>query len=322
MPGPGFRFKVWLETLSNSSFTVPGQIVGVKPVVLAELLWLLLFLIFILKNLIIKLAPPILLDAYRKLHRNIVLKNRRPKWYKIYSGPALNWEILIDNRSRNFDPYLDGTYDKFIYDYLSDKTNLKGETVWDVGAFLGYHSYCMSSLVGERGFVKAFEPNPYNWKRFSDIIEFNNKLTSNVEVFSYALSDNNGYLDLLLSDDVDGGASTGSHLVDADNPLNENVYKSLGFKNHKVETIIADTLIKQKEFKKALPAVIKIDVEGAEISVLRGMHYILSERKPMLLMEKHTIRNMFLCVEFLLKYRYEFRLLHQELDGRCFIAAT
>jgi len=64
-----------------------------------------------------------------------------------------------------------------------------------------------------------------------------------------------------------------------------------------VQTVLIDRLI---ESRKVLPPdVMKIDVEGAELSVLRGSHQVIKGKRPIIFVATHGTSTYRDCMEFL-----------------------
>ena len=109
----------------------------------------------------------------------------------------------------------EGTYDSFIYKVIDEFGPMKGSTIWDVGAHIGYHSLAFAALVGPSGHVVAFEPNPYNIKRLHQHLERNVDLGKHITLMTCALSNVDGEEDFVFSPEIDDGRSSGSHLHQA-----------------------------------------------------------------------------------------------------------
>ncbi len=60
-----------------------------------------------------------------------------------------------------------------------------------------------------------------------------------------------------------------------------------------------------------VPDLLKIDVEGAELSVLHGAQRILTERRPHLVIETHGLQVERGCADLLREHGYRVRLVHQ-----------
>ena len=135
----------------------------------------------------------------------------------------------------------------------------KGDTVLDIGANIGFHSLLFSRLVGEKGMVYAFEPFPENFALLKKNIEINN--IKNMKPIQKAVSDKEGTERLYV--DKYSNASHSFYTPDAKEFM-------------EVETIKLDGFEIKTDF-------IKIDVEGAERKVLKGMIKLI-ERNPNLKM--------------------------------------
>jgi len=60
-----------------------------------------------------------------------------------------------------------------------------------------------------------------------------------------------------------------------------------------------------------VPDLVKIDVEGSELRVLKGAERLLTERRPHLVVETHSAELEHECAELLRRYRYEPRVVRQ-----------
>jgi FkbM family methyltransferase len=146
------------------------------------------------------------------------------------------------------------------------RTVKKGYIVVDVGAFIGGYTYLFSELVGNKGKVYAFEPVPYlfNILRFHcSLFNLNNVLTENK-----AVSDHEGYLKLILSE--------------------ENVQDNrLAYTENTNKYVLVNTISLDKYFEKqsVLPDIVKIDVQGADYKVLKGMINLIKKKNLIIFCE-------------------------------------
>ncbi|MBI2326325.1 FkbM family methyltransferase [Candidatus Collierbacteria bacterium] len=239
----------------------------------------------------------------------------------VLGGPLRGYHLFLAPQKGLFwqDMVL-GIYDGFIYDWLKEHFDLTNEVVWDIGAHVGYHSLGFAALVGEKGRVIAFEPNQYNQKRLAKNLDLNPNLVKRIKIIRAALSDKNGTVEFIMSSEVEDTRSSGSHLGGIIPPEKPSVYE--GFKNTKVKTYRADTLVARKIVLP--PSVIKIDVEGAEELVIRGAEKIISKHKPILFIEVHGILQMYALGKILTKLKYKLELLDSDggSSSRCFVVAT
>jgi len=138
-----------------------------------------------------------------------------------------------------------GTYEKDKQDFCQ-RLIKPGMTVFDVGANAGFYTLVFSRLVGEGGCVIAFEPDSDNMRLLRKHITLN-KL-ENVSVVQAAVSD----ASVLAGFSLTGGA------------IGRLEKKS----SYLVPTLRLDELLADGNLPP--PDVIKMDVEGAEVLVLRG----------------------------------------------------
>jgi FkbM family methyltransferase len=144
-----------------------------------------------------------------------------------------------------------------------------GNVFYDIGANIGFFTVLAAQLVGKSGQVYAFEPVPENAER----VRYNAKLNQfkNVTVFQKAVSANKGEGNLLLAHHS-GGATLST--VGTPPDLRGSM---------QVELVCVDDLVAQKKMKP--PTAVKVDVEGAEIEVLKGMLKTIDQYKPIIFYE-------------------------------------
>lgn len=144
-----------------------------------------------------------------------------------------------------------------------------GDSVVDIGAQLGFITAHLARLTGESGAVHSFEPDPSALSRLRDTLSANH--FEWVHVFPVAAADRAGTLTLYVSPTLGWStAVAGSHLT--------------GLVPHEVTSARLDDIAARGEIRRPVKLV-KIDVEGFEISVLDGMPKILAEDRPLLIVE-------------------------------------
>ena len=161
---------------------------------------------------------------------------------------------------------------RFVEAFLRSAT-----TVLDIGAHHGYYTLLASMLVGNRGRVFAFEPSPRERNRLERHVQINK--CTNVVIEQIALGAETGEADLFL---VDG----------AEDYCNSLRTPAINAPTHKVRVSV-DTL-DQFLIRNHIPDVdfIKLDVEGAELSVLKGASSLLTQsRPPVFMIEVYDIRT-------------------------------
>lgn len=256
-----------------------------------------------------RFLPPIIYDFLRGIVRKPV--SYTPSWNILSFYPLQNFKIFFDPKGKWQSEILSGVYDRYIFDRV-EKLDLRGKIVLDVGAFIGYHSFYFSKLVGDGGKIIAFEPVPSNIERMKIILKENN--IKNIDIKPLALSDSAGPQTFHVDKNIENGRSSGGFIDAADTIWQRNVFKHRGFIEIKVETHTLDSL-------NLKPDVIKIDVEGAEYLVLLGGRRTIEKHRPILYIEIHSMLNMFNVISLLSSLSYKTKVLHQEKDGRTFIEA-
>lgn len=175
--------------------------------------------------------------------------------------PHVGGKIRLHKQSLSGAFLLNRSYSAPEYRFL--KSLLKnGDTVIDVGANIGTVSICMSRAVGPTGRVIAFEPDPVAYRAMVDNISLN-KL-ENIALLNMAAGKAGGIRDfckLKKSSDM-------SHFLGDEK-------KYAGPSDIiQVECTSIDDLFEKRRLGKA--ALLKIDVEGAELEVLQGAARVLA----------------------------------------------
>jgi FkbM family methyltransferase len=184
--------------------------------------------------------------------------------------------------------------------YLLD-TLQAGDTAIDIGCHKGGYLYWMRRRVGRQGFVYAFEPQPRLFEYLTGIQQLFS--FQNVKLENMGLSSQTGRMELHIPASS-SGTSPGATL----NALAGNS----DFLRHEVQVTTLDAYFQAKGIR---PALIKIDVEGHELEVLKGGRALLQTCRPRILMEcenRHLnggdVRNVF---AFLLDLGYSGRFIHK-----------
>lgn len=141
-----------------------------------------------------------------------------------------------------------------------------GRVVYDVGAWEGVLTLFFARSVGRQGQVVAFEPNPRSAARLRENVGLNG--LPNVRLFELALGAAEGKAWLHLPH----GVAAWGHLTEAP--------ADLAVRVRTLDLIVAEAELPPPDF-------IKIDVEGAELGVLRGAHETIRQYAPSLLVEVH-----------------------------------
>ena len=184
-----------------------------------------------------------------------------------------------------------------------------GEVFYDVGANIGLYTIVAASLVGAIGKVYAFEPHLANAASLAQNILVN-QFTDRVSLLTMALHDQCkvvpfNYFNLIAGS---SGSQLGHTMTEHDKPFTPALTES------KWATTI-DYLI---DFSIARPPhVIKIDVDGNELAVLRGMHTLLtSPDRPRTIQVETRPRDRQALLDFMQEAGFTFNHRHDTMYGK------
>jgi len=136
-----------------------------------------------------------------------------------------------------------------------------GDVAYDVGANIGIHTIFMARKVNEKGRVIAFEPETTNYEALRKNIGLNG--LNNITPVKVALGDKADTGNLYIKKRIGSGAVS---LIESD----ESDFCE------KVEIIPGDFLVQKDNLP--IPKAVKIDVEGYEYPVIKGLQKTLSDK--------------------------------------------
>ena len=140
--------------------------------------------------------------------------------------------------------------------------DVSNSTAIDIGSNIGNHAIEFAKYFKK---VICYEPN----QRAYDLLATNTKHLKNVEVFNWGIGSKEEFLQLQENINNIGGSSA-KYQIDAKNIVN-------------IEIKPLDNFL--DSFKKVM--LLKIDVEGMEIDVLRGAEKIITKFYPLICFEQH-----------------------------------
>ncbi len=134
------------------------------------------------------------------------------------------------------------------------------DTVYDVGAHLGWHAMVAASVYADIDVV-AFEPHPTTAERLRTVVEATGH---DIDVREVALYEESGTVEFTAS------PSSAAQVSGAQGEaLSETIT---------VETVDGDSLVSSRELSP--PDVLKIDAEGVDAAVLRGLRDTIETARP------------------------------------------
>lgn len=148
--------------------------------------------------------------------------------------------------------------------YLKSNKLVKGAAL-DIGANIGNHSLFFSRYY-ER--VYCFEPNP----RTFQLLKMNGSLVNNIECINVGLSDFEGKG--ILSNNPSNMGAASLAINSGTNQSNQ----------HEIELRTLDSF---SDIYSHGIGLIKIDVEGHELAVLKGAEKFINKNRPTILFEQH-----------------------------------
>lgn len=154
----------------------------------------------------------------------------------------------------------------------------QGMTVLDVGAHHGFYTLLASKSVGDTGKVFSFEPSPRERKALHLHLKVNR--CKNVAIQGMALGDQNTDTDLYVVEDRAAGCNSlrPPDVAAKTFPVSVPVVR--------LDDWLAEHKIDRVDF-------IKLDVEGAELTILKGAQRLLEHRpRPVILAEVQDVRTL------------------------------
>ncbi|HEY3488856.1 MAG TPA: FkbM family methyltransferase [Candidatus Deferrimicrobiaceae bacterium] len=138
-----------------------------------------------------------------------------------------------------------------------------GDVFFDVGANTGFYSLFASVLSGPGGRVVAIEPLPRNLAYIRRHVAMNG--IDNVAIVGKAVSDRVGTATFAVDGPATSRLAEGGSLTVEVTTIDE-ISRTLGI----------------------VPNVMKVDIEGAEIDMLKGAREVLAKGRPVIFMSLHS----------------------------------
>jgi FkbM family methyltransferase len=140
----------------------------------------------------------------------------------------------------------------------------RGGHILDVGANVGYTAEIFAKAADEASRVYAFEPEPLNVRRLNGLVR-RKGLEHRITVVESAVGDTNGEVPLVVNDQHPGDHRVAAGTVDA---------QTISVPITTLDAFVAQHGISPVRF-------IKIDVQGLELAVSRGMERVIERNARM-----------------------------------------
>lgn len=163
------------------------------------------------------------------------------------------------------------SYEADNYEFLRRHCG-EGQTVIDVGAHLGLFSVCAWQCTGRKGKVYSFEPTPTTFALFQETIRINHA-QEYIKPVQAAVASQKGKVTFYLGE---GDINVSNSIV---------AHPDRKRTGYEVQMLALDEFVEENNTGKI--DFMKIDAEGAEMSVLKGARKILTEHRPICILGMH-----------------------------------
>lgn len=181
----------------------------------------------------------------------------------------------------------------------AEKYVCKGDNVWDIGGNCGVFTFASAHLAGPESEIVSIEPDPFLASLLQRSAGHNDNSDRNIRIVCAAVSDQSGLARFLIANR--GRSSNSLEQVGHRSQAGGTRYIQY------VPTLTLDSMLDSF----AAPQVMKIDVEGAEVMVLKGANRLLRESRPIIYVEVGHEQNE--AVTHILKTT-DYRLFNGDLD--------
>jgi FkbM family methyltransferase len=166
--------------------------------------------------------------------------------------------------------FLSSSYEPDVWNWLKKRT-VPGSIILDVGAQFGLYSMLATRHIGKEGHIFAFEPSPDSAAVLRRHLT-QNGMNDRVEIVQAAVGPEEGEVTFFMA---------GTH---PSNTLAPTTVDPVKLTPVKVKAITVDGFCRQRQLK---PTILKIDVEGWELQVLRGAMEVVKDPTLSICVEMH-----------------------------------
>jgi FkbM family methyltransferase len=246
---------------------------------------------------LIKIVPWQLRDSIRRIP--VLSQVQRWIFSKCFNGVVSNHRIdagpadglVFPIRLPEDKLFWTGTWEIDFAQRLGDLVP-QDSVCFDVGGYRGYFAGIMA--VRGSSEVHCFEPNPDNCRRIERMVALNPDLS--VRLHQVAMGERDDEMEFaIMPDGAMGKLTTSGFQVDM-----------AGERRIKMDVRSVDSMIDAGELPR--PALIKVDIEGAEAMFLRGAAECIKRDRPVVLLEYHSGPLAHECAKFLAERSYHIEM--------------
>lgn len=152
----------------------------------------------------------------------------------------------------------------------------------DIGASLGQYTYFASQAI-KAGRIVAIEPDPIRYAKLrEDAASWSRSSSNQIDVIHGVASDVQGKVPFFVTNSAVSGGLFRNELPHLDTARREAVHwDEIAVESHTLDEL----------FSNDLPDCVKMDVEGAELRVLKGATKLLAKQKTIFLIELHDFSD-------------------------------
>lgn len=248
------------------------------------------------------LAPIKRLENYRKLKRlNYTIDFVNEGSIKVRLPKVSAVKIILDadisvTRNINYQktPFLEVLLRKTIYELYESGYISRDLSVIDIGSWIADNSIVWSHYLSDAAKVIAIDPSADNIAYGQNLAKVNN--VKNIKFVQAVCADKSGIK------------------LDFDGPIHHAEFRVSTTQNYILSTTIDEIMAEE-----GLPVgFFHVDVEGFELSVLRGAEYIITRDLPVISFEQHISKeNINDVTSYLKSFNYRIFMVNEVLPGCC-----
>jgi len=207
------------------------------------------------------------LGRYRYFMQRIKASNRLNSKHALVNG----YQLLLPVRRQGIveELLLFGSHEPVCTKLYRDRLR-PGDVVLDVGTNLGYYLAIASSVIGSTGCIFGFEPDK---ELFSCAIENAGILNCQIQIQNLAVSAKPGTVLFHVSEVANWGSIRKSDILKPDLSV-------------EVDSVSIDSFCAKNSI---MPSMMRMDIEGGEVEALNGANDVLTNGRPNLFIELHTV---------------------------------